>query len=319
MKSISNSVGIDVHKDNLRVSISKAKPFKVDNCPEGIAGLLPRIPEGSVVHVEASGGYERLLRHTLRANGIECKLHNPRKIDRLADPLGRPAKTDDLDAIHLCEAGPLVKGFQDKSAEQEKLCDMSRTIESFKESRSEFLKQSKKPGLPADCVKAFAMSVQHLDKEIKKLEKALLLAIHKSKYRVQYELAISVNCIGPITAATLVCEFPVNIYEATPHQLVSYGGLAPKDDSSGKRNGPRHLAPGNMHIKHVMYMAAVAAIATQQWAKDLYARLKARGRCHQQAIVAIMRKLLERVVVVIQRGTAYQAVRPKNSQIQIEP
>jgi transposase len=319
MKSITNSVGIDVHKSNFRVSINQEKPFKVDNCVEGIACIVPMIPEGAVVHVEASGGYERLLRHTLKENGIACKLHNPRKIDRLADPLGRPAKTDDLDALHLCEAGPLVKGFQDKSADQEKLCDLSRTIESFKDSRSEFKRQAQKPGLPSDCIKAFATSVQQMDKAIKKLEKTLLLAIQKSKYKEQYELALSVTCIGSITAATLVSELPVNLYEATPQQLVAYGGLAPKDDSSGKRNGPKHLAPGNMHIKHAMYMPAMAAIATQQWAKSLYARLKARGRCHQQAIAAIMRKLLERVVVVIKRGTAYEAVRPKNLQVQNEP
>ena len=317
MTSITNEVGIDVHKASLQVSIDKGKPFNVANDQPGIEHiLLPQIPKGSTVHVEASGGYERLLRRLLEEHGIACKLHNPRKIERLADVLGRPAKTDNLDAILLCQAGPLVKGHEDRGHEQEKLSDVSRAIESLKVSRSEFKKQAQKPGLPPCCAKAYAGSILHLDKEIKKLEKALLEAILKSKYESQYKLALSVNCIGPATAATLVSELPPNLYQASAHQIVAYGSLAPKDDSSGKRNGPKHLAPGNMHIKNAMYMPAMVAIKTQEWARGLYKRLRSKGRAHQQAIAAVMRKLLERVIVVIQRGTAYQPAPPKKPQTQ---
>jgi transposase len=311
MISITNEIGIDVHKATLQVSIDSAKSFCVANDQSGIGVLLPQIPKGATVHIEASGGYERPLRRILKKEGITCKVHNPRKIERLADALSRPAKTDNLDAILLCEAGPLVKGYEARSLEQEKLNDMSRAIESLKVSRSEFKKQAGKPELPSCCAKAYAASIKHLDTEIKKLEKAFFQCIQKSSYKGQFELAKSVNCIGPITAAILVSEFPANFYNATPRQLVSYGSLAPKDDSSGKRNGQKHLGAGNMHIKGVMYMPAMTALKTEIWAKALYKRLLQRGRCHQQAIVAVMRKLLERVIVVIQRGTAYQAVPPK--------
>ena len=78
------------------------------------------------------------------------------------------------------------------------------------------------------------------------------------------------------------------------------------DDSSGKRTGPARVGRGNPRLKKGLYMSAVTAISHREWAKSLYARLMAKGKTHDQAMVAIMRRILLRVVCVIHRGSTWQ-------------
>lgn len=85
------------------------------------------------------------------------------------------------------------------------------------------------------------------------------------------------------------------------------------DDASGKRNGPKHIKKGNVHLKAAMYMPAVWAIGNEPWAKALYTRLKAQGKTHDQAIIPVMRKLLIIVVAVIKRGSPFVAPSKKIS------
>ena len=54
-------------------------------------------------------------------------------------------------------------------------------------------------------------------------------------------------------------------------------------------------------------MPALSAVRHQAWAKALYARLRAKGRTHQQAIVAVMRKLLHGIWIVLQRRVAFDS------------
>ena len=83
------------------------------------------------------------------------------------------------------------------------------------------------------------------------------------------------------------------------------------DRSSGKHNPPARLGRGNTHLKAALYMPAVTALRREEWAKNLYARLRQKGRTHDQAIVPIMRRLLTRVVVVLKRGTPWEDEPPK--------
>ena len=112
--------------------------------------------------------------------------------------------------------------------------------------------------------------------------------------------------MGPATARVLLCELPEDLPERTPAQICSYCALAPLDDSSGARRGPARLGQGNRRVKAALYMAAMCAVRTQRWAKELYARLRSKGRAHQQAICAVMRRLLLRAVAVLKRGSPWK-------------
>jgi transposase len=311
MHIVSNEVGIDVCKDWLDVSLEGARTFRASNTLAGIDQLEGRIPSGSVIHMESSGGYERLAHRELRSRGHLVRVHNPRKVRRLADVRGLSAKTDDLDARHLSTCGKVLPVRPDKSSQRESLCDISRAIQTLKADSSAYKKRIQTPELEPAVVGVYKELVKALELEIRELEKTFVQRVKGSSLKTKYAHALSVPGIGPVAARVLVSELHEELSGIGSRQVCSYAGLAPMDEASGKTIRASRLRKGNSHLKAAMYMPALTAIAKHQWAKDLYAGLRAKGRNHEQAIVPVMRRMLVRVVVVLKRGSPWQVEPPR--------
>jgi transposase len=305
MSSVAAEVGIDVSSDRLDVSVDEGRPFRVANTPEGCKALAERLPKGAVVHLEASGGYERIARRTLTRAGFEVRTHDPLKVRRRAQSDGRRAKTDALDAVSLSRDGGSLRPQQEKSCSREEACDLSRTIEALKSTAAQMKVRARVPGLDAFARKELSACACDLNRRAKIMEKEALRRLKTSSLAHRYELAVSVEGVGPCLGRVVCCELPESIEPYTDPQLTSYSGVAPIDDTSGNKKGPARIGKGNSHLKAALYMPAVGCLRHQPWAKDLYARLRARGRVHQQAIVAVMRRLLLRILEVIRRGTPW--------------
>lgn len=311
-------VGIDVAKDNLDVYIEgRGDPqrLRVSNTREGIDAL--KVALGSapcLIALEASGRYEAKVRHELQACGHDVRVQNARLVRRLAEGLGVQAKTDLIDAQLLARTVNLCAPNEPRSKEREALGDIERTISALKRERSTHLKRLAAPGYSCIAAKVLQRLVKALSREIAGLEKAFESEVAKTSLGEGYELCQSVPGVGPALARVAVCELPESLAGWSVRQISCYAGLAPLDDSSGKRKSASRLSRhGNMHLKAALYMPALALVRRDTWAKGLYARLKASGKAHQQAIVAVMRKLLLQLVAVLRRGTAWQPVPPKNT------
>lgn len=311
MNIVASEVGIDVSSQELVTSIDQAKAIRISNTQEGAEQLAALLPSGSIVHVESSGGYERIAVRVLRKAGFQVRIHNPLRARRLAQGVGPKAKTDPIDAKLLSERGRLLPVSEPKSAERQDMSDLSRAIDTIKGKIAGLRKRRNMPGLDEAAKQAYAEAIKALQAVAKKHEIQFAKRIAKSSYKVAYELAKSVDCVGPVTTRCCLSELPENFRTQPPARISSYAGLAPIDDSSGKRNGPARIGQGNCRLKKAMYMPAVTAIAKRAWARDLYARLRAKGRTHDQAIVAVMRKILVQIVSVIQRGSPWQAEPPR--------
>jgi len=82
-------------------------------------------------------------------------------------------------------------------------------------------------------------------------------------------------------------------YRVVTEEAAALAGLAPFDDDSGKHKGQRHIAGGRGRLRRSLYAAALPAAF--RWNKALvmlYARLTARGKAHNAALIACARKLL---------------------------
>jgi transposase len=315
VKSIASTVGIDVSKDELVVNVDGRRAGGFANTEEGLGKMRCIIPPGSQVHLEASGGYDRLARRLLAEWGFVVHLHNARKVRRMADGMGFLAKNDAMDARALVQVGPLIKSKPAKSATQEALCDISRMVKCLTDQITTAKLRMGTSQLPSVCVKGYEAMIKSAKKQIGLLEKAYRELVAMSEFLNRFELADSVRGIGAATARVISCELPKDIEHFTTKQISSYAGLAPMDDSSGKHDGPKQIGRGNVHLKAAMYMPAIWAIGSEDWARSLYARLKQHGKTHDQAIVPIMRKLLVTVIAVIKRGTAYEADPPRKNGI----
>jgi transposase len=314
MESITR-VGIDVSKDWLDVLIDRprSKQLRFGNDAEGITKLTAALGRGNyVIALEATGRYESLVRHGLEAAGYTVRVKNPRQMRRLAQGLGVQAKTDGIDAKLLAQTAQLGSKTSPRSKEREALGDLSRTIECLKKERARHKKRVQVPGFSACAASSLLAVVKAIDAEVKKLEKAFVALVRKSSLAGRYDLCLSVCGVGPHLARIAVCELPESLQDWSVRQLSSYAGVSAIDRSSGSSAPPAQVPRhANSHLKGGFYMPSVALVATQPWAQAVYRRLRTKGRTHQQAIVAVMHKLLIHLVAVVKRGSPWQAEPPK--------
>ena len=310
MVIVASEVGIDVASAELVTSIDEGKPFASENTKEGAIQLAKVLPAGSTIHVESTGGYERTAVRVLREAGFKVDVHNPLNVLQLARGSGRRAKTDPLDARTLSRVGQQAPASQCRSQERQALTDLSRAIDTVKVTIGEYKKRRNMPGLDQAAVNVYSGVIDELEARAKDLEADFVKRVKDSPCWSDYKLVRSIDCVGPVTARVCICELPENVKtQPTPH-AASYAGVAPIDRSSGKRK-KAYISHGNRRLKKGLYMAAVTSVRSDEGAKTLYARLRASGKTHEQAIVPVMHRLLRRVVCVLKRGSSWQDEPPK--------
>lgn len=310
MSIVASHVGIDVAKDNVVVSVEGAKAFSVPNTEQALLAMISSLPHGAVIHLESSGGFERLARRILVARGFQVRVLNPYKCRRLAQGRGVKAKTDPVDARMLAQMGSLVPAGEPKTLDRQRLTDISRAVSELQKIIAGLKTRCKLPDLHESVVAEYKKAIKDLRVRVRELQKTYENALTNSQYASLHELALSVNCIGPATARILVCELPEDFKSRKLTEIASYAAVAPIDNSSGKKKGPAHVGHGNRRIKAALFLPALLAVRREDWARDHYGRLRAKGKSHQTAMVAVMRRLLLRVVEVMQRGTPWADVRP---------
>ena len=75
----------------------------------GVAELAGWLEPGSLVVMEASGGYERLVHRLLAERGIKAAVVNALRVRQFAKAAGLLAKTDRLDAAVIARYGAFAK------------------------------------------------------------------------------------------------------------------------------------------------------------------------------------------------------------------
>ncbi len=148
--------------------------------------------------------------------------------------------------------------------------------------------------------------------EEKSLEK-LLLEAFDAVADERAKLITTIPGIGKRTAAILVAKIgSIERFPSADH-LTSYFGVFPEEHSSGvdKHGRPaptgtlRMSRKGNDLVRKHLWMSAFSALKCNPQVKDLYARLRARGRRGDVALGHCMRKLLHQVFGIWTTGRAY--------------
>jgi transposase len=305
MNSIASGIGIDVSKGRLDVKVPGSKAFALSNTKEGIEELLVRLPEGLPVVMESSGGYERLATRLLRSDGYAVRLLNPKKAKQFADAMGRNAKTDPLDATILGLAGVVMPTPIEKTEERQALCDHSRRINKVTKLLEGTRKQLQSPELDSFALASLLRTEVFLVGEKKRMEKEFAKRVKATSVALNYKLLQTIPGVGPITARIVVTELPQDLENLSARQLASYAGVAPMDNSSGQSEKKKRLSKSNKHIKAALYCPAISCIRYQPWATELYAKLTTKGKSHQSAVVAVMRRIMMQIVAVLKRGTPW--------------
>jgi len=290
-----NHVGIDVSKQHLDVSIAGNKSKRLANTPAGLRSLHQKI--GVLAHprvtCEATGGYEKLLVTSMLDAGVEVCVAAPGRVRYLAHAEGLLAKTDSIDA-------ELIRRFAEKIPLPLQLkpdpdaCKL-RQMSDFRHMLSDDIV---KVGNRLELAEGYLREqLQNQLIHLAGLKKAVEADI-AAHIRNTAELAKKagrlqeLKGVGPVLAATLLAHVP-ELGSVSDKTLACLVGVAPHPKQSGTFKGKASIRGGRAHVRHVLYMAAVAASRSNPVLAAFYQRLRTQsGKTAKVALVAVMRKML---------------------------
>lgn len=258
--------GLDVAKDKVDAcirSLSMKRTFV--STEEGRRDLVRWLRRHHVTKIvmEASGGYEREWAKCARVAKIEARIVDPKRVRSFAQSAGRLAKNDSIDADTIAW---FAETFSDVSgqvydASREKLQQMVHARQSLTEMQTQLQNQSEHR-LPktirqghAEILKATRAAVARLDADISDLVQA---TPHFAELATIIE---SVPGLGRTSAAVLIATMP-ELGHVNNKVIASLLGVAPYDDDSGKRRGPRHIRGGRRRTRNALYMPCVTVRPT---------------------------------------------------------
>jgi transposase len=287
-------LAIDVSKDRLDTfAADRAKALEFVNTAAGHAALLKHAGAGRyLIALEASGGYERALITACINAGIALRLLDPRRVRHFARTQGQWAKNDRLDARVIAAYATAIPGAlhqpDPEAAHLVELVTYRRQlidVETTLDNQAEHLSDAK---LRRDA----RLRLNTLNLRIARLDARIEAAIAASP-SLNRKAAIlrSIPGVDAVLCASLLAGLP-ELGQLSRREIAALVGVAPMDNSSGRRQGPRSIYGGRPAIRATLYMAALVAGRFNAPLAAFRDRLRQAGKKPKVAIVAVMRKLL---------------------------
>lgn len=304
-------VGIDVSKARLDAyCLERQRRLAVGNDATGIEQLAAWLTPGSLVVMEASGGYERSAHRLLTARGIKAAVVNPARVRHFAKASGVLAKTDRLDAAVIARYGafarpaptPVRDGRREVVAE---LLGYRRQLLGEITARSQQLGHLR----TASLIERAKAALERLRRD-----KAELDALLRQTIAGDPELGATAALlggtpgVGPVLVATLLAELP-ELGTLGRRKIASLAGVAPVANDSGQMRGRRVLQGGRSAVRQALYMAVLSASRGRSRFATTYRALLAKGKPAKLALAATMRKLLVTLNAIARSRTPWREER----------
>jgi len=297
MSQTTYHAGADVSKEKLDVfHPAWAAPRVFANTAAGIRKLLKAVTgEEGIVHLvaEATGGYERELAAGCAAAGVSLSVVNPRQARDFARAKGLLAKTDAIDARVLAEFGRLMEPAPVKPPTplQEELRAAVRRRGALVAHRTREKNQLGKTADPF-VAKDIRSMIALLDRRIERCEKHIAaLVASDAQMKERQRRMEEVKGVSAVLSSTLLAELP-ELGAIGDRQVASLAGLAPFARDSGNWRGKRMINGGRGRVRRGLYMPTLSAVKHNAVLGAFYRRLVEKGKPHQVALTAAMRKLL---------------------------
>lgn len=301
-------LALDVSKDRLDAyCTTTGEAFALPNTAAGHRELCKRAKAGGALTVmEASGGYERAALLALHIAGLPARLCDPRKVRLFARASGRWAKNDRLDARAIAAFAQAIPGE-------------NHTLDPVQQRLAELVTYRRQL---VEAETTLGNQARHLTDAALKRDAARRLATLKTR-REMLEIRIareiqacpdlaaraailqSVPGIGSVLCAVILAELP-ELGSLGRREVAALVGVAPIDNDSGKRRGPRSIYGGRPAIRNTLYMAALVAGQHNKPLAEFRTRLLKAGKKPKVAIVAVMRKLIVLANALLRDNRAYK-------------
>lgn len=287
-------IGIDVCKSHLDVCWwPQGKTLQVPNTDDGVARLVAQLRDAPphLVVAESTGGLERRLVRGLNAAQIAVAIVNPRRVHNFSKAMDK-AKTDRIDAEVIARFAESAK-----LSAQPVVTDSAQELRDLVHRRQQLVdtqvaeknRLSQAPTVVQDDIQAHLKEIAARIKTIN--QRIQTLGQQQPDWAVKLKLLQSVKGVGPVTAMLCLIELP-ELGQLGEKPIARLVGVAPMNRDSGQYRGRRMIAGGRTNVRCGLYMAAWVATRRNPVIRAFYLRLLAKGKCHQVAMVACLRKLL---------------------------
>jgi transposase len=308
------TIGIDVSKDLLDShALPTGQRRRFTNDATGIAALVEwaRPLAAERIILESTGHYQKAAVGALLAAALPAVVVNARQARDFAKALGVLAKTDTIDAGVLARFGqviptvvrplpaPEIQAFQELYDRRSQLVRMLAVEKNHRHAASS-----------AKVIRDIDAHIRQLEKRIASLEDRMDHFVENSEaFRARDEILQSIPGVGPQVSRTLLAHLP-ELGDGDRHRITALVGLAPFADDSGQEQHTRHIRGGRGKVRLGLFQAAVVAIRHCPPMKEMYVRLKQRGKASKVALIAVARKLLVLANALIRKMTPFN---PANS------
>jgi len=308
-------IGVDVSKQSLSIAIhnQSSAPQTIANNKSAIKNFLSTLPPQSLIAVEATNIFHRLLIELAFQSHFTVYVLNPHDVHYYCRAVGQRAKTDRVDAQLI--ARYLAKEHQElhpwvpPSSVQEAIFTLIARRATVTKSK-QALQQSLRD-VPLTKNILYALN-QQLTKTLIAIDKAIVAQLKQDVQLVDTANKLrDIPGIGPLISAalaTLLQRYPF----ANADAVTCYVGLDPRAKDSGQKRGQRKLTKrGPSEMRRLLYIAAMTAARHPQ-IKPIYERQLAKGLSCIAAYNVLARKLLRAAWSLIKHDQAFDLNRFAN-------
>lgn len=329
MEILKQAVGIDIAKDKFdvcflvmdltqKLTIKSTRKFSAT--PKGFCDFDAWIKKLSqpalplVFLMEATGVYYEHLAWHLHRQQRQLSVVLPNKAKRYAQSLGLKSKNDKIDAKALAQMAaqqslPVWRPISEEFYSLRALTRESESLHHVKtmlQNQLHALKHSRI--LSKSTIKRLEQNISLIEKQHKAIHKEIEEKVEKDavlKRKVAH--LTSIKGIAMLSAVTVVAETDGFALFENQRQLISYAGYDVVENQSGNRMGKTRISKrGNSHIRRILHMPALNAVALEPVFRTFYERLVGRGKAKMQAYVAVQKKLLVLLYTLWKKDEEYK-------------
>ena len=320
MTNFGQYCGIDVSKDLLDYCLNQglSNPDchyeQLANQSELIAKQFSAAEfDNTLFILENTGNYSAKVLHELNKLNRPVCVVSPLKSKSFMSALGHTNKNDKQAAFALTIMGQQMslRLYKAPSEEMQKRQQILGTLQALQKQQRMLENQlhalEQLPILEAQSRQALQAVLDSVQAQIEPLKAALAQKAQDRDFNEKKKYATSVKGIGDKTAeAVLLATNGFDSFD-NPDQVSKFLGLTPHTHYSGssvRKKG--HITKfGNNQVRSLLYMCSKTAIQYNQPCKELYERLRKKGKPHKVAAVAVMHKLVKQVFACVTSKTLF--------------
>lgn len=308
-----NIVGIDISKKYFDAYI-QGKVNRYENDHKSFKKIIKHLPESSHCVMESTSTYGNKLAYALIQAGHTVYIVNPLQVSSFAKMKLSKVKTDKSDAKLITEFAEVnlkdLRPYEFPPENIQSAKQIETVISQLKAQKTALTNQLEALDQYYSISKVAANSlkatIKYLDQQISKLEKQEKDDIDKQHKEMRQKIT-TIAGIGESTACMMIAITNGFSNFTSAKQLSSYFGCCPRIRQSGSSVKGRGTVSkiGFAEARTRLYMCALSAKKYNKTCKELFDRLRAKGKPFKVALLAVVNKLIRQIYAVISKNEVF--------------